>query len=136
MNCFCLRKELLFFSFIGSFCACFLFCFTIVHSLFNFLIEIFFYFSKLVSLFSQSAKCVFRLSCSAKQFKINISVSKQNQKKKRCKPVWLNFRCRLPELCPLLPSLMLIGFDISPCLLSLRNRSMFSSKMTSKWFAL
>ena len=31
---------------------------------------------------------------------------------------------------------MLVGIDTSPCVFSQRNRSMFSSKMTSKYFAL
>ena len=31
---------------------------------------------------------------------------------------------------------MIFGFDTSPCVVTLRSRSMFSSKMTSKWFAL
>ena len=29
---------------------------------------------------------------------------------------------------------MLIGFDTGPCVVSLRNRSLFSSKIKSKWF--
>ena len=85
-----------------------LFCFTLVNILFNILCEIF-------PKFSNPNPAVAQQNLVSAE-----SESKISQNWKRHKPIRHNFSCTLLEVCSyksLLPSLMLIVIDASPCIL-------------------